>query len=319
MMILLGVHIDTAFSEPNENKSYNEINAELSELQKAIEQASDDYYNAVAEHDVAEQNVSNIMIEISEIEEKREQAERIFNDRIVSMYKQESPNPIWDIITESSTINELIASWSAYEQLCRNDAQLVVKLEKFRTESETKATQAQEQAKKASQKAAQAEAIRNEAEAKVKEYEKKLASIGKQQRSVQQQVAQANAIAILSLENIDGTPEEKANKKHIVEAAISRIGCPYVWATAGPDTFDCCGLTRWCYKQAGMKVPSGTRPQYDAAKERLPISQAQAGDILYMNGHVGLYIGENKAIHAPHPGAFVCLTSASMFSYACRF
>ena len=154
---------------------------------------------------------------------------------------------------------------------------------------------------------------------KVKEYEEKLASISKQQRSTQQQIAQANAIAILSLEKVEGTQEDKEIKKKVVEAAISRIGYPYIWATTGPDSFDCCGLTYWCYKQAGVKVPIGTRPQYDAAKEQLPISQAQAGDILYMQGHVGVYIGEGKAIHAPHPGAYVCLTSASMFSYACRY
>ena len=181
------------------------------------------------------------------------------------------------------------------------------------------AMQAQEQSQEASQKAAQAEAIRNDAEAKVKEYEEKLASISKQQRSTEQQVARANAIFILSAKDIPGTPEEVATKTKIVEAAISRLGCPYVWATTGPDSFDCCGLTYWCYKQAGVKVPIGTRPQYDAAKERLSVSEAKPGDILYMNGHVGLYIGEGKAIHAPHPGAYVCLTSASGFSYACRY
>ena len=80
----------------------------------------------------------------------------------------------------------------------------------------------------------------------------------------------------------------------MVDYALSRIGCPYVWGAAGPNEFDCSGLVTWAYAQVGISVPHQTESMYYAAAARLPVSEAQPGDVLWIsygdgyNGHAGI-------------------------------
>ena len=106
-----------------------------------------------------------------------------------------------------------------------------------------------------------------------------------------------------------------ANGNKIVEAARSKLGCAYVYGAAGPNQFDCSGLTQWCYKQVGISIPHNTEAQRDAAKKKVPVSEAQVGDILYKNGHVGIYIGNGQFIHAPHTGDVVKISNVNGYGF----
>lgn len=107
----------------------------------------------------------------------------------------------------------------------------------------------------------------------------------------------------------------------IIEAAKSKQGCAYVYGAAGPNTFDCSGLTQWCYKQVGIDLPHNTEMQKNAATKVVPVSQARVGDILWKQGHVGLYMGNNQYIHAPHTGDVVRIANnaSGYFTYALQF
>lgn len=104
----------------------------------------------------------------------------------------------------------------------------------------------------------------------------------------------------------------------VVGAAYSRLGCPYKWGAAGPNSFDCSGLVVWCYAKAGKSLPHSSGALASCGT-RVSISSAQPGDILWRPGHVGIYIGGGKYIHAPHTGDVVKISSdVSRFSYAVR-
>ena len=124
-----------------------------------------------------------------------------------------------------------------------------------------------------------------------------------------------NAAGIsVSLEN--STEKGKA----IVEAAKSKLGCSYVWGAEGPNTFDCSGLTRWCYKQVGIDIPHNSESQKNSALKKVTISEARVGDILYKQGHVAIYIGNGQCIEAPHTGAVVKISNnINRFVYALQF
>lgn len=106
---------------------------------------------------------------------------------------------------------------------------------------------------------------------------------------------------------IDVTPESGATEtgQAIIEAAREKLGCLYIWGAAGPDTFDCSGLTQWCYKQVGIYIEHYTETQKSQAKNIVPVSEARPGDILYKYGHVAIYIGNGQLIEAPGRGKVV--------------
>jgi cell wall-associated NlpC family hydrolase len=92
-----------------------------------------------------------------------------------------------------------------------------------------------------------------------------------------------------------------------VAAAKSRQGDPYQWGAAGPDQFDCSGLTMWSWAQGGVSLPHNSGSQY-ASTQHIPISAVQPGDLVYPSDpdqHVAMYIGDGQIIHAPHSGAVV--------------
>jgi cell wall-associated NlpC family hydrolase len=102
-----------------------------------------------------------------------------------------------------------------------------------------------------------------------------------------------------------------------VEAALSKVGSPYQWGAAGPDSFDCSGLTMWAWAQAGVALPHNSGAQY-AATPRVDRADLQPGDLLFSGSpihHVGMYIGNGQMVEAPYTGATVRVVSADRSDY----
>jgi peptidoglycan DL-endopeptidase CwlO len=98
-----------------------------------------------------------------------------------------------------------------------------------------------------------------------------------------------------------------------VKAALSKIGAPYVYGTAGPNTFDCSGFTSWAWAQAGVSLSHSSRVQATQGT-RVSVSQLQPGDILFYDSpvsHVAMYIGDGMVVHASNPRTDV--TTAPMY------
>jgi len=90
--------------------------------------------------------------------------------------------------------------------------------------------------------------------------------------------------------------------------ALAQRGKPYVWAAAGPSSFDCSGLVVYAYAQAGM--PGLPHSSSELSTMGVPVAQAdlQAGDLVFFGHpvhHVGIYVGNGLMVNAPDFGQVV--------------
>jgi cell wall-associated NlpC family hydrolase len=96
-----------------------------------------------------------------------------------------------------------------------------------------------------------------------------------------------------------------------VNAAKAQLNKPYQYAAAGPDTFDCSGLTMFAWAKAGVGMAHFAATQYSEFPH-VPISQLAPGDLVFYGSpihHVGMFVGNGTMIEAPHTGAFVRYSS----------
>lgn len=102
---------------------------------------------------------------------------------------------------------------------------------------------------------------------------------------------------------LDRLPNSRAGLA--VQAAMTRLGAPYVWGATGPNQFDCSGLVQWAYAQAGVSLDRTTYDQINQGVA-VPHSQVMPGDLVFPHaGHVQIAIGNNQVIEAPYSGASV--------------
>jgi cell wall-associated NlpC family hydrolase len=93
----------------------------------------------------------------------------------------------------------------------------------------------------------------------------------------------------------------------VVEAALTREDARYRAGGSGPTAFDCSGLVKWSFAQAGVQVKHGSANQIKQVT-RISKADLQPGDLVFSGRakggiqHVALYIGDGKVIHATNGG-----------------
>jgi cell wall-associated NlpC family hydrolase len=95
-----------------------------------------------------------------------------------------------------------------------------------------------------------------------------------------------------------------------VRSAMAQLGTPYVWAGSAPGGFDCSGLISYAYGKAGKALPHSSYALWNSGTH-VSRDQLQEGDLVFFSGlgHVGMYIGGGKFVHAPHTGDVVKVSS----------
>ncbi|MBF6226230.1 C40 family peptidase [Nocardia abscessus] len=109
----------------------------------------------------------------------------------------------------------------------------------------------------------------------------------------------------------------KSSGEVALDAALSKVGAPYVYGAAGPNAFDCSGLVQWSYRQAGLELPRTSGAQL-AAGSPVSVDNLQPGDLVsfYGGGHSGLYAGDGNVVHAATSGTPVQVAPISSMPIA---
>jgi cell wall-associated NlpC family hydrolase len=114
-------------------------------------------------------------------------------------------------------------------------------------------------------------------------------------------------------------PTKRAHAHSVGERAaaiaLKEVGVPYRWGGSSPASgFDCSGLVYWTYARLGISLPHSSYALFDHGR-RVPRTKMKPGDVLFFSGlgHVGIYIGRGRMVHAPHTGTRVQVTRLSRY------
>lgn len=298
-----------------------DLKDELAEAQNELDAASDAYTSVLAEQETAEKLAKEAADKIAAQEEAEAKVQEKLSSRITDMYKNNETALFLDLVLGADTLADMIANWNMLSALNSSDASMISQSKNIRSEIAMLRLEAEEAEMLARSKAEEAEMIRDNAQAKSDDLEKKIKKLDK---DIKEKVLEEAALAAASGTSADPSAKSGAARSiptngDVVDYAYSRLGCPYVWGAAGPNTFDCSGLVMWCYGKTGKSLPHNSEALHRSAKAVIPVSEAEPGDVLWRPGHVGIYIGGGKYIHAPHSGDVVKIASGSRWSAALRF
>lgn len=136
----------------------------------------------------------------------------------------------------------------------------------------------------------------------------------------------------------EGTPDletlEKPERREVIRPAAPRpslgeraarialraVGIPYRYAGESPASgFDCSGLVRWAYKRVGIDLPHSSYALHDEG-HFVRRARMKPGDVLFFEGlgHVGMYLGRGRMVHAPQSGRVVEVVSLIRSHYGGR-
>ncbi|WP_375423150.1 NlpC/P60 family protein [uncultured Friedmanniella sp.] len=175
--------------------------------------------------------------------------------------------------------------------------------------------------------------LRADSEAKVAESKKVLAKLTAAEQAAlaaadKKAAADAQAMAEGGSSTTTATTDDTSGTSSITGTgrgakalafARDQLGKPYVYAAAGPNSFDCSGLTMKAWQAAGVTIP-----RIAAAQSRVGqvVSKAdlQPGDLVFFYNaanpsHVGMYVGNGQIIHAPHTGSVVKYAALSSMPF----
>ena len=332
------------------------VRNQLVGLQADLEAAADSYKQALDAQEVAQAAMEAEQVKIDEANGKIADLQDKLGTRARSMYRSGSSSFL-DFVMGATSFEEFTQNWDLLNKMNENDGQMVDETKTLREELQASKDEYARQEKIAADKAAEAKVIQAEAEAKVAQATELVNSLDAEAQALlaEEQAAAARAAAeqaaaeeaARQAQNNNNGYNAPSNNNNtyvppvynngggggggsvgnygsVVDYAMSRIGCPYVWAAEGPDAFDCSGLVRWAYLQVGISLPHYTESLYACAKNRVPVSEARPGDVLYRPGHVGIAVsyGGSHYVHAPTFNAYVRDTdplSWSGFTCALQF
>lgn len=306
------------------------VRNQLISLQADLETASDNYYGALDEQQAAQDAMAAEQAKIDDTNAQIQDLQGKLSTRARSMYRTGSASFL-DFVLGATSFDEFTSNWDLLTQMNNNDSEMVDTSKQLREQLQASKDEYARQEQIAADKAAEAAQIQQEVQAKVDQATELVNSLDAEAKELLEQeqaaaaaAAAAEAAAAANRNNGSGGSSDVPSYGSVVDYAMSRIGCPYVWGAEGPNAFDCSGLVRWAYLQIGVSLPHQSEALYNCASWRGPVSEARPGDVLWRSGHVGIAVsyGGSHYVHAPTFGAYVRDTDAlswSGFTHALRF
>lgn len=113
---------------------------------------------------------------------------------------------------------------------------------------------------------------------------------------------------------IQYTGPASGNAAAVLSFAFAQVGKPYQYGGTGPGGWDCSGLTQASWRAGGVSLPRTTWEQWSwGGSRKVSLDALEAGDLIFSEGlgHVSIYAGDGKIVHAPQTGDVVKVVNLS--------
>jgi peptidoglycan DL-endopeptidase CwlO len=298
------------------------IQKEIAALDTKLEMAVEQYNLATYKLSQVEARIDTNTKQLETAKANLSGARDLLAARAESIYKEDQTD-ILDVLLQTHSFDDLITQLDMFQRLSQSDSDAVDKIEKLRAEIHERGVALAADEKQAKELVAQRAGVKNQIQSSLaqrntmlKGVKNEIATLERQQREAARRAAAAAAAAARSygytppsgsVGTGGGSTSTAGSHPEVVAIAQQHLGDPYVWAAAGPNAFDCSGLTMYCYAQIGISLPHLASVQYNMS-QKISRSAAMPGDLVVFGipiHHVGLYIGNGMMIHAPHTGDVV--------------
>ncbi|MCC9307772.1 NlpC/P60 family protein [Kitasatospora sp. RB6PN24] len=303
----------SAWADPK--PSIDDVKTQIDGLNSQAEQATEQYDGAKEKADTLRQQASQLQDEVARTQAQVNQLEEGLGSVAGQQYMDDGIDPSVQLMFNADPSGYLDQAATQHQANISEAEALKALQQAQRTLNQQK----QDAATALAQLDATTTTLNNaktDVQSKLAQSQSLLNSLTASQRAAvlaaqQQEDGGGAASRGTSRADLGPLPQASGQAGGAVAAALSRLGDPYVWATNGPNTFDCSGLMQWSYEQVGIQLPRTSQEQASVGTAVPSLAQAQPGDLVIYNaedgpeGHVGMYIGNGMVVHAPHTGAVV--------------
>lgn len=296
LIIGLLVTAAPAHAAPSAADLRKQITEKSAQLEKVVEQFNKQ--NTQLKQTRAE--VEALARELGPLEVKADTAHRNVA-RIAATAYQTGSLSGWNALLDSTADGDLLARLGTLHQLAQTQ---------------------QEQVDEAHRAAGDRFVVKQTLDTRLQEQTARVAALTKQRKGIERDLDKLKELrreAGLTDEaatSYTGAVPQYAGKAGIAVAfAYKALGKPYVWAADGPNGYDCSGLTLAAWRAAGVSLYHQAATQWREVTH-LKRAQLAPGDLVFYSGlgHVALYVGNGKVIHAPTFGEVVKVSSVDMMT-----
>lgn len=276
-------------------------------LYRQAEQASERYNNARLQLADLQRDLDVLRGDQARQDKALAQVRDRVRDSIVSQYEGQNLSAVGEMVIadDPSAFLQKLATMSSYDELQRQ------MYDTYAAQAKALAIRTEATSKRAAQLAALRTELADEkrtVDAKLAQAQSLLADLKEQERD-----------AILSRGSVRIPSDVPASGRAsaAVAYAMAQVNDAYVYGAAGPNAFDCSGLTMMAWAQAGVALPHSSSAQYSSGPH-IAESDLQPGDLVFYYSpisHVGMYIGNGMIVHAANPGTGVAVSSLHSMPY----
>ena len=329
----------TATGDPSINSKRaqaQQVAAQIQQLDASLERARNRYEMATQRLHQIEHNLRNNKIALTAARANLKQSQRALMERLVAIYTSRDDQSTLGVILGATSISDLVSRVETVQSVSNQDVAVMNEVIGFKkavvvhqralvrehkSQRQLVAVRAAAKVHLGSQLSREQRlysSIKGEiahmvaVEAARQLALKRAAEARYQTTQVQQALALQDTPVGVTASAGGETVAPPSQYGGVVGIAMRYLGTPYAWGGASPGGFDCSGLVAYVYSQVGVSLPHYTGAQWTVG---VPVSRSdlQPGDLVFFDGlgHVGIYIGGNQFIHAPHTGDVVKISSIS--------